>query len=260
MSRRGPFRSRHGPGRSPPPAGGPRRGRRDAGGPSPAPRPEPTGCRRFLPRRSTRPQTEGGPARSASSRRVWFSAATAPAASSHEVPWSDEARHDHVEQQRRLGRRGRDEGQEAGAVAGDDRGRQMLGEQTQARSAGSCGSEPRAPASGLVEHGLLARKIQGDGVERQPPPAVIEDQGRQPVIGNEHRVAHRLSLPHPDVSPARPAAAPEAGPAQGPARLPAPSGPVLGGGPQIVDPARIEVGDAAVVADARPTRPGGCGV
>ena len=32
----------------------------------------------------------GSPARSASTRRAWFSAATAPAASNHVEPWSDE--------------------------------------------------------------------------------------------------------------------------------------------------------------------------
>ena len=66
------------------------------------------------------PSPSGSPAAPARKCRTWFSAATAPAASSQEVPLSDEARDDHVEEQRGLGRGVRDEGEERRAVDGDD--------------------------------------------------------------------------------------------------------------------------------------------
>ena len=86
----------------------------------------PRGSRPSRPTRTRRRAAAGRPARSLRNRSAWFSACTAPAASSHEMPEIDA--HDTIMSNSSDGLRGRggDERQEPRAVARDHRGREHL--------------------------------------------------------------------------------------------------------------------------------------
>ena len=131
------------------------------------------------------------------------------------------AGHEHVEEQRGLGRRGRDERQEARAVAGDHGGGQLVHEELAARRRRRC---PRA-ASGRPARRRATRrrppKSSGDRVHGQALAARRQDQvghaprrsgtSRSPSGGGPRargRVAGRPATPPRPGSPPRAAAAP----------------------------------------------------
>ncbi len=82
-------------------------------------------------------------------------------------PGDRRARHDHVEQERRLRRRGRDECEEARAVARDDRGRQHVAVEREHLFRLVAGRVDRARCAGRQLVGIDA-VVERDRVEREP--------------------------------------------------------------------------------------------
>ena len=164
-----------------------------------------------LPPETKHPPAEAGrPARSANRRKVWFSAETAPAASSHDVPWREEPTRP-CRTTATPWSEPRDEGEERGLSQEMTAGCEMVREEIQ-HGGRILRLEPRAPASALSSTALSPGRSRTTGSSDNRSPAIIEDQGSQSIIGDEHRVTHRFSLPHPGaVTPTEPAAAPRAG-------------------------------------------------
>ena len=100
------------------------------------------------------PAPAGRPARSASTRRAWFSASTAPAASSQEVPWSDE--HETIMSKRSdalvgtAGMKDKKRGLSAETMAG---ARSLANTDRTVRASVGCG--PMRPSSTAGESGAL---------------------------------------------------------------------------------------------------------
>ena len=105
-------------------------------------------------------------------------------------PVQRRAGHHHVEQQGGLGRRGGDERQELRAVARHHGGGQGLVEQLHdhGRVDPARGHQPvEAGGQRLVDGAAVVERHR---VERQAPPAVVEDEVGQLLVVDEHRVAH----------------------------------------------------------------------
>ena len=89
--------------------------------------------------------------------------------------------------------RGGDERQEAGAVAGDDRRGQVVGEQRQ-HGLGVVARLPDQPGQDVVEGLARPAEVQRDRVERQPLAAVVEDHLDHALVELVHGIRHRSSL------------------------------------------------------------------
>ncbi len=100
------------------------------------------------------------------------------------------AGHHHVEEQGRLGRRGRDERQEPRAVAGDHRRGQLVVEDLHDVVGVGPRGVDQAVEAGVERRRLGPTEVQGDRIECQAPPAVVEDEGGQLLVVDEHGIAH----------------------------------------------------------------------
>ena len=99
---------------------------------------------------------------------------------------------EHVEEQRRLGRRSRDEREEARAVARDDGGRQLVDEELQHRRAASLPSGRMSPASSASSDSTPGRRSRAaTGSMRQTLPARRHDEVGHGLVVLEHRARHQ---------------------------------------------------------------------
>ena len=101
------------------------------------------------------------------------------------------AGHHHVEEQGGLGRRGRDEREEARAVAGDHRGGQLVVEDLHdPPRVGSLRVDQPVAGWRSSDEAWAPPKSSGHRVEGQAPPAVVEDQRGELLVVDEHRISH----------------------------------------------------------------------
>ena len=133
------------------------------------------------------PAPAGSPARSASSRSTWFSAAIAPAASSQEMPCSEAQETTMSNSSAALVGAAGMKDEEARAVAGDHRRGQVVGVHRQHLSrVVPLGAEQ--PGQHRVQLRPVARVVQRHRVELEPVPHVVEDQVGEALVVGVHPV------------------------------------------------------------------------
>ncbi len=104
------------------------------------------------------------------------------------------ARHEHVEEQRRLGRGRRDEREEAGTVARDDRGGELVHEELQyAGRVVALGAHE--PGQFSVERRDEPTEVEGDRVHTKACAACRQDHVGHVLVELEHRVRHQAGSP-----------------------------------------------------------------
>ena len=138
------------------------------------------------------PAPSGKPACSASTPRAWFSATTTPAASSQEVPWSEE--HDTNMSKRSdalVGAAGMKERKRG--LSHDTTARASLSVQSSSTWAGSLPFGTHQARQLGVEGGHEAAEVERDRIHGEAFPAGVDDQVGHGRVVVEHGIAHQAS-------------------------------------------------------------------